>query len=266
MIVKKNAVVVNPLRYSMRIASWNVNSIRVRIQQVLNFIDCYSIDILLLQEIKCTTEMFPYKMFENKGFNCAIYGQKAYNGVAIVSRYQIEDINLGSSIFKNNDARYIDAIINGFRIACVYIPNGQEVGIPYYFYKLEFFDTLTEYLSTIISSQRVILGGDFNVTRSDTDVWNPQLWYGKNCCSDAERKKFQTLLDIGFCDVPREHVCNRELFTWWDYRNQSFRLNHGLRLDYILTDQRINVINWQRCIKMRQVKQPSDHIPIIVDI
>lgn len=250
----------------MRIATWNVNSIRVRLQQVLSFIGTYKVDTLLMQETKCINEMFPYKAFEDTGFNCAVFGQKSYNGVAIISRYQIKDIKLGNSIFKNGEARYIDALINGFRIACVYIPNGQEVGIPYYFYKLEFFDTLIKHLSKLIPSERVVLGGDFNVTRSDTDVWNPQLWRGKNCCSDAERKKFKTLLNIGLCDVPREEATDKNIFTWWDYRFQSFRLNHGLRLDYILTDKRINALNWQRCIELRQLPHPSDHVPVLVDI
>lgn len=250
----------------MRISTWNINSIRIRLQQVLDFINIYKIDVLLIQEIKCIDEMFPYKTFENLGFHCIVYGQKSYNGVAIISKYQSKDVHFGNLLFNNNEARYIDALINEFRIACVYIPNGQKVGIPYYFYKLKFFDTLVEYMSEVIGSARVILGGDFNVTRADIDVWNPQLWYGKNCCSEAERKKFQNLLDIGLRDVPREISHDEKIFTWWDYRGNSFKFNHGLRLDYILTSENVNVQSWQRCIKMRQLPQPSDHVPILIDV
>lgn len=251
----------------MRIATWNVNSIRVRIQQVLNFLKNYDVDILMMQEIKCTNKIFPSNIFENNGFNCAVYGQKTYNGVAIVSKYIIEDVNTGNSIFKKDQsARYIDAFINGFRIVCVYVPNGQEVNTQYYFYKLEFLDKLIKHLSNVANVEDAIIGGDFNIARSDLDVWNVKLWRGRNCCSNAEREKFQRLLDIGFKDVLRENSDDRELFTWWDYRHDGFKSNHGLRLDYLLASKNINVLSRQRCIKMRSLPQPSDHAPILIEI
>lgn len=249
----------------MRIATWNINSIRVRSQQVVDFIRKYKIDVLLLQEIKCQNELFPYSIFSE--YNCAVFGQRAYNGVAIISKFPVDDIHLGNTIFKEDTStRYIDALINGYRIICVYIPNGQMVGTPYYFYKLEFLDILTKHLSGMLSSNRIIVGGDFNITRSDLDVWNPKLWQGKNCCSDAERTRFQSLINLGFKDTPREESGNREIFTWWDYRNNSFNRDHGLRLDYLLTTSDIKVFSWQRCLEQRKLSQPSDHIPLLIDI
>ncbi len=251
----------------MRIATWNVNSIRVRIKQVLDFLKNYSIDVLLMQEIKCTNKMFPLSVFENTGFNCAVYGQKTYNGVAVVSKYIIDDINTGSKIFeKDLSARYIDCFINGIRVVCVYVPNGKEINTPYYLYKLEFLDKLIKHLSGIVKIENTIIGGDFNIALSDLDVWDVSLWFNRNCCSGAEREKFQHLLDLGFKDVFRENLGNRKLFTWWDYRHNCFKLNHGLRLDYLLTSKNINVLSRQRCTKMRALLRPSDHAPILIEV
>jgi exodeoxyribonuclease-3 len=252
----------------MRIATWNVNSIRIRIEQLIALLKCHSIDTIFLQELKCTNENFPYETFEDLGYNCAVFGQKTYNGVAILSTHLIEDVRVGSEIFNgDSQARYIEALINGFNVASVYVPNGQNVLLPAYTYKLKFLEILTTYyLSKIIATDKYVIGGDFNIARSDLDVYDPETWNEKVCCTKLERDAFEKLLRTGLVDRYRETYENDKIYTWWDYRVGNFAQNKGLRLDYILTTDNITVENCHVDAKIRMNSRPSDHAPVIMDI
>ena len=251
----------------MRIATWNVNSIRARIEHLSDFLINKNIDVVLLQEIKCMNEVFPREYFEDLGYNCAVFGQKTYNGVAILSKYLIEDVRTGNEIFHNDEqARYIEAFINGYKIASVYVPNGQDVALPAYEYKLRFLERLIEYIKPELAENKFIIGGDFNIARSDLDVYNPKSWKGKVCCTDRERALFEDLLSIGLVDYHREMSGDQPIYTWWDYRHSGFAKNYGLRLDYILSSLNISVQNCEIDLETRGKEKPSDHAAVIVDL
>ncbi|MDR2667216.1 MAG: exodeoxyribonuclease III [Holosporales bacterium] len=251
----------------MRIATWNVNSIRVRVDQLATLLQRYHIDTVLLQELKCANEVFPREMLEDLGYNCAVFGQKSYNGVAILSKHLIEDVTFGCDIFRgDSQARYVEALVNGFKVASVYVPNGQDVHFPAYMYKLKFLEILLNHLSKTIKIEKYIIGGDFNIARSDLDVYDPQAWNGKVCCTERERNAFEELLKIGLVDCQRVISENDRIYTWWDYRSGHFAQNKGLRLDYILTTKDVLVKCGYVDTKTRTNIRPSDHAPVIVDV
>jgi exodeoxyribonuclease-3 len=176
----------------MKIATWNINSIRSRAEQLLDWISNNNIDVVLLQEIKCTDDNFPFEFFEDAGFNVSVFGQKTYNGVAILSRYMIEEIVKGSEVFEEDDqARYIEAFINGYTMISVYVPNGVSPNSVQYTYKLRFLENLSKHLSLL---KRFIIGGDFNIALSDNDVYDPYLWNEKICCTERERQNLRSLM------------------------------------------------------------------------
>ncbi|MDR3224331.1 MAG: exodeoxyribonuclease III [Holosporales bacterium] len=252
----------------MIVATWNVNSVRVRLCQLISFLRDNNVDVILLQELKCTTEMFPYEPLEDIGYNCLVYGQKTYNGVAILSKHKIEEQKIGSDIFRGDThARYVEALINGFTIASVYVPNGGlDTSLDPFFYKLRFIDILTTYLSNIAKTERLIIGGDFNITRGNIDVYDPKLWAEKVCCTSEERLAFHDMLDVGLIDNHRKIAGTEKIYTWWDYRRESFRKNHGLRIDYMLTTNNVSVTRCMVDVQMRELVRPSDHAPIIMDV
>ncbi|MDR1390938.1 MAG: exodeoxyribonuclease III [Holosporales bacterium] len=251
----------------MRIATWNVNSVRVRVSHLAKMLINDEIDVILLQELKCVTQAFPKGYFEDLGYNCVVFGQKTYNGVAILSKYLVEDIRLGSDIFNsNNEARYVEAFIKGYKIASVYVPNGQGVSLPAYTYKLNFLENLINYLKNEIEYGELIIGGDFNIARSDIDVYNPDAWRGKVCCTNKERELFESLLEIGLSDCYRLIFKSGIAYTWWDYRHLAFAKNYGLRLDYLLTTKNIRVKNCYVNLDVRAQYRPSDHAPVIMDV
>lgn len=251
----------------MKIATWNVNSVRARIEHLLDFLKDNDIDVILLQELKCMNEQFPREIFEDVGYNCLIFGQKSYNGVGILSKYQIECLNIGSEVFENDDqARYLEALINGYIIASVYVPNGQNVEAPAYEYKLKFLKILARHIESIITNEKFIIGGDFNIARSDIDVYNPKAWKGQVCCTDRERELFEDLINLGLNDVLREFAKDDPAYTWWDYRHLGFPKNYGLRLDYFLATTNVEVRNCFVDKNPRSKERPSDHAPVIMDI
>ncbi len=253
----------------MRIATWNVNSVRARVEHLTSFLRENDIDIVLLQELKCVNEAFPRGYFEDIGYNCLIYGQKSYNGVAILSRYRIECLHMGNEVFVDDQqARYVEALINGYIVASVYVPNGQDVELPAYEYKLNFLKILKNHIKDLQNNEKIIIGGDFNIARTDADVYNPKAWKGKVCCTERERELFENLMNVGLRDIMRE-CANSEIesiYTWWDYRRYAFAKNYGLRLDYILTTQNIDVQNCFIDKSVRGKSRPSDHAPVIVDV
>lgn len=251
----------------MIIATWNVNSIRARIEHLAEFLSHRNVDVILLQEIKCMTEVFPKEYFEDLGYNCAVLGQKSYNGVAILSKYRIEDVKLGTEVFEGDlQSRYIEAFINGCRLASIYVPNGQDVNLPAYAYKLDFLNTLKDYLRNEINDDKFIIGGDFNIARSDLDVYNPKAWKGKVCCTVSERESFEELLDLGLSDYHRSISGDKPIYTWWDYRHFAFAKNYGLRLDYLLTTPNVIIKDCSVALEMRDKERPSDHAPVVMEI
>ncbi len=253
----------------MKIATWNVNSVRARMEHLLEFLQTNNIDVVLLQELKCSTQMFPREYFEDIGYNCLVYGQKSYNGVAILSKYQIECLKMGNEIFEGDpQARYIEALVNGCVIASVYVPNGQNIEAPAYEYKLNFLKTLINHVEDISKNEKFIIGGDFNIARNDADVYNPKAWKGQVCCTEPERELFENLLDTGLKDVMREFSSSEEepIYTWWDYQHFAFAKNYGLRLDYILATPNVEIQNCLIDKNVRSKERPSDHAPVVVDI
>ncbi len=250
----------------MKIASWNVNSIRVRIEHIVKFLKDHDIDVLLLQEIKCINEVFPNSIFQDMGYNCEVFGQKTYNGVAILSKYLIEDVTLGSSVFEDDpQSRYIEALINGYNISSVYVPNGQEPNTNAYFYKLDFLKVLSNYIK---NKTNFIIGGDFNIALSDQDVYDPKSWKDKICCTSRERECLNNFIQNNQLkdSISNFRKNDEKIYTWWDYRHSMFQKDKGLRLDYFFVSQNIIIENMFVEKSMRSLERPSDHAPIIMII
>jgi exodeoxyribonuclease-3 len=251
----------------MKIATWNVNSVRSRLEQIVGWLQKTSIDVLLLQEIKCLDNQFPKEIFEDLGYNITILGQKTYNGVAILSKYPIEDVQCNIPHFEDTQMRYLEAVVNRKRVASLYVPNGFEVGDEKYFYKLKFLDALYDHLKKLHWFQEeVIIGGDFNIAPTDADTHDPKLWKGRILCSNSERKQFNRLLNLGYVDAFRAFYPHKQQFTWWDYRKHAYENNLGLRIDHFLVSPEachaakgIDVDE-----SVRGLSKASDHIPVIL--
>ncbi|MFL6583805.1 MAG: exodeoxyribonuclease III [Chthoniobacterales bacterium] len=249
----------------MRIASWNINSLRKRADRLLAWLAETHPDVVCLQETKCTDDQFPAMELRNAGYHSAAHGQKSYNGVAILSKTELHDIRV--SLCDEEDdpqTRVIAATIDGVRVYSIYAPNGQAVGSPAYQYKLKWYARLKNCLSGEATANGLVVCGDFNVAPTDTDVFDPELWRGAIMCSDGERAAFASLCEVGLVDTLRLHHRETGLFTWWDYRMLSFPKNRGLRIDGVLATDKLA----QRCTasgidrELRKGKDPSDHAPI----
>ena len=249
------------------IATWNINSIRVRLPSVLDWLKETAPDVLLLQELKATEEQFPQEAFEDLNYNVALYGQKTYNGLAILSKSPIEDITRGIPGFEDDQARYIEAVVKGVRIACVYVPNGMAVGSDKYGYKLNFLNHLYEHVRTLLTyDEPLIIGGDFNITPTDQDVYDPEKWHEEILCSTPERERFRSLLYLGLTDGLRAlHEQEKDLYTWWDYRAGAWQNNFGLRIDHmLLSAQAADHLKDAFVDKhVRDSEKASDHAPVV---
>lgn len=249
----------------MRIITWNVNSIRARLVNVEAFLRNVNPDVLLLQELKCEEQVFPESLAE-LGYNVAIYGQKTYNGVAILSKDPIEELQKGIPEFDDIQARYIEAFTGGIRVASVYVPNGQSVGAPAYQYKLDFLEHLYKHVQKVLGfGEKFVLGGDFNIAPTDADVHDAVAWKDEILCSQAEREVFFKLQNLGLTDALKQASKNSNPpFTWWDYRKGSFAKDDGLRIDHLLLSA-----NAADCLKEarvyrseRALEKASDHAPV----
>lgn len=250
----------------MKIVTWNVNSVRVRLPALVSWLISHKPDVVLLQELKCVNEAFPLQEIEDLGYNVAVFGQKTFNGVAILSKSPIDDITLGLPSFSHDDqARYIEAIIGSVRVASVYVPNGQEVGSEKYIYKIDFLNHLRNHLEKLLSYQEIcVIGGDFNIAPTDLDVYDPKEWEEKILCSSEERNAFRSLLNLGYRDALRLYHQGLGPFTWWDYRAQAFKNNQGLRIDHFLLSPEASdtIENCQVDTGPRGVDKASDHAPV----
>ncbi len=253
----------------MKIVSWNVNSIRARLHSVIPFLETASPDVVLLQELKCQDQNFPHEAFDHLGYNIETYGQKSNNGVAILSKYPIEDCLRGIPNFEDEQARYIEAFTNGVRVASLYAVNGQDLGTDKYDYKLRFYKALTDHMKILIDQEEVcLIGGDYNIAPADKDVYDAKKWQNRILVSDPERQAFQKLLNLGYKDAFRLFHHDIGPFTWWDYRSGSFDKNFGLRIDHFLispeaADRSVNTIVHT---KPRGDEKASDHAPIEIEL
>jgi exodeoxyribonuclease III len=250
----------------MKIATWNVNSLKVRLPQVLDWLASTQVDVLCLQETKLDDPKFPHAEVEAAGYQVAFSGQKTYNGVAIVSRAPLTDVQIGIPDFEDAQRRVIAATVDGVRVVCVYIPNGQALDSDKYPYKLRWLSALTTWLKEEVNTHsRLALLGDYNIAPEDRDLYDPVGWAGQCICSAPERAAFQALIDLGLEDCFRRFEQAEKSYSWWDYRQAGFRRNLGLRIDHILATPALaaTCTACQIDIAPRRNERPSDHTPVI---
>lgn len=252
----------------MKIATWNVNSLNVRLQHTLEWLDIASPDVLVLQEIKQATEKFPQDEFTTVGYHSLANGQKTYNGVAVISKSPIEDAVTDFPGFEDPQRRILASTIDGVRVVNLYVPNGGSVGSEKYEYKLGWLAALRGFLSEELKSyEKVVVLGDFNIAPDDRDVYDPEKWGEDILCSPAERAALKEITDLGFSDVFRQFDQPKKTYSWWDYRAAGFRRNAGLRIDLILANGPMAAACQASSIdrEPRTWERPSDHTPVIAE-
>ncbi|NJK38886.1 MAG: exodeoxyribonuclease III [Oscillatoriales cyanobacterium RM2_1_1] len=261
----------------MKIATWNVNSIRTRQDHVVNWLLTNPVDLLCLQETKVVDPDFPRSPFEALGYKLYVFGQKAYNGVAIFSREPAEKISLGFSGILAGEShqeldvqtRVISIVIHGIRIVNLYVPNGESLSSAKYTYKLNWLKVLRKYLETILQENpNLCICGDFNIALEDRDIHNPEDRKNHIMASDEERQALQTILDLGLADGFRKFTSESGYFSWWDYRAAAFRRNLGWRIDhhYLTSDLYQKAVCCTIDKAPRSWEKPSDHAPVILEL
>ena len=252
----------------MKLATWNVNSLKVRLPQVLDWLAMHTPDALCLQETKLEDVNFPVAAIEAAGYRAAFNGQKTYNGVAILTRQPVAAVSHGIPGYDDPQKRVIAVTLDRVRVICVYVPNGESVDSDKYRYKLDWLSALAEWLR--IEHRQypwLALLGDFNIAPEDRDVHDPQAWAGKVLCSDAERAAYLQLTELGLKDTFRLFDQPEKSFSWWDYRMNAFRRKMGLRIDLILASDALTK-SCSSCTidsEPRRNERPSDHAPVIAE-
>jgi exodeoxyribonuclease-3 len=253
----------------MKIATWNVNSVTARLPLVSKWLEVARPDVLCLQETKCTDDKFPAEALAELGYESEVFGQRTYNGVAILSRSGIEEVQRG---FPDDEegaqARLLAATVKGVRVVNVYVPNGQFVGSEKYQFKLEWMRRLRDLFDDQYDKNMpVLLCGDFNVAPEERDVHDPALWQGRILFSRRERAALEHIRDWGFADAFRLHTEEGGHFSWWDYRQGAFRRNAGLRIDHIWVSKPLaerSIATWIDS-EPRTWERPSDHTPVVAE-
>lgn len=257
---------------SITVASWNVNSIRSRLAHLLGWLRTDKPDIVLLQELKCTEDSFPFMEIEELGYNIAIHGEKSYNGVAILSKFPLDDICRGlSDNESDSQSRYIEAVVNlpkgAIRVASVYVPNGSETTSEKFPYKLGFLDKLHGHIKKLLSYEEVlIIGGDYNIAPDDSDVHDPKSWEGSVLTHDEARMRLRKIFNLGIYDACRVlHPTGDSDYSWWDYRANSFASDNGLRIDHLLLSPQAADRLTKYYVKkdLRELEKASDHAPVV---
>lgn len=251
----------------MKIASWNVNSLRARQQHVLDWLQANPVDVIGLQELKMQDEHFPRAEFEALGYQAVTNGQKTYNGVGLLSRHALEEVERDLPAFDDVQKRVIAATVRGVRVVNLYVPNGQSVGSEKYAYKLRWLEALRGWLRVELARfPRMVVTGDFNIAPADADVHDPVAWSGQVLCSEAERTAFRGLLEAGLQDAFGLFAAPEQRFTWWDYRQGAFRRNLGVRIDHILVSHELakECQSFHIDTGPRRLERPSDHAPVVV--
>jgi exodeoxyribonuclease-3 len=253
----------------MKIATWNVNSLRVRLPHVVEWLKANPVDALGLQELKLQDERFPHNELKALGYSAAVFGQKTYNGVAILARGELSDVSRSIPGFEDPQSRVIAATVGGLRLVNVYVPNGQSVGSEKYAYKLRWLAALRDYLKEELARYpKLALMGDFNIAPADADVHDPVAWAGSVLCSEAERAALREIENLGLVDSFGLFPAPAQRFTWWDYRAAAFRRNMGLRIDHILVSGNLASLCAVHHIDStpRKLNLPSDHAPVSLDL
>ena len=252
----------------MKIATWNVNSLKIRLQQVLDWLASESPDVLALQETKTRNEDFPVDAFRERGYELSFSGQPTYNGVALIARAPISNVVTDIDGLEDPQRRVLAATVGGVRIWNLYVPNGQSVESDKYRYKLGWLAALKAQIADELGlHERCVLLGDFNVAPEDRDVHDPEAWRGQVLCSEPERAALRGLLDLGLADVFRNFEQEEKSYSWWDYRQAAFRRNMGLRIDLILASPALaSACKACRIDKApRKHERPSDHAPVFAE-
>ncbi|MBQ0933475.1 exodeoxyribonuclease III [Ideonella alba] len=253
----------------MKLATWNVNSLAVRLPQLLDWLAAHPVDALVLQETKLTDDKFPQAEIEAAGYHVVFHGQKTYNGVALLSRSAATDVVRNIPGFADEQARVIAGTVDGVRVVGGYFPNGQAPDSEKFVYKMGWLRALETWLADELTRHGpLVLMGDFNIAPEDRDVYDPVGWAGQIHCTDEERAHFRALLDLGLVDAFRLFEQPPKSWSWWDYRNLAFRKNQGLRIDHILVSQalqpRVSACEIDKA--PRKNERPSDHAPVIVTL
>ncbi len=259
----------------MRIATWNVNSIRQRLAPLLAFLREAAPDALCLQETKCEDHAFPRLEIEDAGYNVAIHGQKTFNGVAILSKSPLQEVTLGLPGFDGEaQSRYIEAVVSDgaggvMRVASIYAPNGNPPDTPKYPYKLAFMEALARHAQALLRlEETIVLAGDYNVIPAPRDVYEPAAWIGDALFLPKTRAAFQRLLNLGYADALRVTTDDAALYTFWDYQAGAWQKNKGLRIDHLLLSPRAadRLARVEIVKAMRAGDKPSDHVAIYADL
>jgi exodeoxyribonuclease-3 len=252
----------------MKIATWNVNSLKVRLPHVLDWLATSQTDILCLQETKTTDENFPVEEIEAAGYHVVYSGQKTYNGVAIISKQPATEPITDVPGLDDPQRRILGATIDGVRVLDLYVVNGQEVDSEKYAHKLHWLEQVTGHISEQLQHhERFVVVGDFNIAPEDRDVYDPEAWHERILCSTPEREALQKIINLGLTDTFRLFDQPEESYSWWDYRAAGFRRNRGLRIDLILASQTLSG-NCTACLidkEPRKLERPSDHTPVVAE-
>ncbi len=249
----------------MKIASWNVNSLKVRLPHLLDWLAEAQPDVVCLQELKLEDQNFPRAEIEAAGYHAAFAGQKTYNGVALLAKAPIGEVTVGNPLFADEQKRLISGTVDGIRVVCAYMPNGQEVGCDKYDYKLRWLAALADWLSSELQAYpRLALCGDYNIAPDERDVHDPQRWQDCILVSEPERAAFRRFIELGLVDSFRLFAQPEKTFSWWDYRMLGFQKNQGLRIDHILLSAPLaaqcTAAGIDRAPRKRE--RPSDHAPV----
>lgn len=253
----------------MKLATWNVNSLSVRLPQVLDWLQQTAVDVLVLQETKMTDDRFPQAEFDAAGYQARWFGQKTYNGVALLSRQAVGEAVHNIPGFDDDQARVIAAEVGDLRVIGAYFPNGQAPDSDKFAYKMRWLDALHDWVRDELARHpNLVLMGDFNIAPEDRDVHDPQAWAGQIHCTPQERAQFQRLLALGLSDAFRQFEQAPKSWSWWDYRNLAFRRNQGLRIDLILLSAALRSRATACAIDKapRRNERPSDHAPVLVTL
>ncbi|MCK6420725.1 MAG: exodeoxyribonuclease III [Aquabacterium sp.] len=253
----------------MKLATWNVNSLAVRLPHLLQWLQSAQPDAMVLQETKLTDDKFPQQALAEAGWQAAWFGQRTYNGVAILARLPIEQVQRNIPGLDDEQARVITATVAGVRVVGAYVPNGQAPGSDKFAYKMRWLQALHGWLrEEIVRHPRLVLMGDFNIAPEDQDVHDPVAWAGQILCTDEERAHFRSLLSLGLVDAFRLFEQPPRTWSWWDYRNLAFRKNQGLRIDHILVSEALRPLVTACHVDKapRRLERPSDHAPVVLEI
>jgi exodeoxyribonuclease-3 len=253
----------------VKLATWNVNSVRARLPHLLDWLAANAPDAVCLQETKCEDAAFPHAELSAAGYCVLHNGQRTYNGVAILTKSPGAEVCRAIPRFTDDQSRVLAADFDGVRLVSVYVPNGQSVGSDKYEYKLRWFEALAAWLAEeLLRSPRLAVMGDFNVAPEDRDVHDPQAWAGQVLCSLPERAALRRVVDLGLADAFRLFEQPERSYTWWDYRMNAFRRKMGLRIDHVLLSPAL-ALSCRACTidtAPRRLERPSDHAPVVCAI